>query len=106
MAKEIKYMETKKATIAREKDKTSLVLSGVSSNHVIILTEDKPNNIKFVFNNLIMDLKKGAFQYELDDSIMDLYHNICKEYIIQLNTEMKSIYDELEEFDLLETPTS
>lgn len=99
-------METKKATITRETDKASLVLSGVSSTHEIILTEDKPNNIKFVFNNLIQDLKKGVFQYELDDSIIDLYHNICREYLLQLNTEMQSIYDEMEEFDLLETRTS
>jgi hypothetical protein len=97
-------METKKATITREKDKAILVLVGLSNNHEIILTEDNPNNIKLVFNNLINDLKKGIFQFELEDTNNDLFHNICKEYLIQLNTELQSIYNEMDEFDLLEIP--
>lgn len=95
-------METKKATITREKEKAILVLVGLSNNHEIILTEDNPNNIKLVFNNLINDLKKGIFQFELEDTNNDLFHNICKEYLIQLNTELQSIYNEMDEFDLLE----
>ena len=97
-------METKKAKITREleKDKATLVLPGVSNNHEIILTEDNPNNIKSVFNNLIQDLKKGLFQFELEDSSNDLFNNICKEYIVQLNSELQSIYNEMDEFDLLE----
>ena len=97
-------METKKATITREKDKDKaiLVLPGVSINHEIILTEDNPNSIKFVFNNLIQDLKKGLFQFELEDTGNDLFHNICKEYIVQLNSELQSIYNEIDESDLLE----
>lgn len=97
-------METKNATITREKekDKAILVLPGVSNNHEIILTEDNPNNIKSVFNNLIQDLKKGLFQFELEDSSNDLFHNICKEYIVQLNSELQSIYNEMNDFDLLE----
>jgi hypothetical protein len=97
-------METKKATITREKDKAILVLVGLSNNYEIILTEDNPNNIKLVFNNLINDLKKGIFKFELEDTKNDLFHNICKEYLIQLNTELQSIYNEMDEFDLLEIP--
>ncbi len=97
-------METKKATITREKDKAILVLVGLSNNYEIILTEDNPNNIKLVFNNLINDLKKGIFKFELEDTNNDLFHNICKEYLIQLNTELQSIYNEMDEFDLLEIP--
>ena len=95
-------METKKATITREKDKATLVLNGISKSYEIILTDDNPNNIKLVFNNLIKDLKKGVIQFELEDTISDLYHNICKEYLTQLNAEIQSIYNEMEEFDLLE----
>lgn len=97
-------METRKATIKREKDKASLILTG-SQEYEIILTEDNPNNVKHVFNNLLKDLKKEIFQFELEDGSNDLYHNICKEYIIQLNSEMQSIYNEMEEFDLLEEAT-
>ncbi|CAA7197627.1 hypothetical protein CHRY9293_03700 [Chryseobacterium potabilaquae] len=39
-------METKKATITRDKDKAVLVLTCISKNNEIILTEDNPNNIK------------------------------------------------------------
>jgi hypothetical protein len=95
-------MEIKKATITREKDKATLVLTGLTKNYEIILTEDNPNNIKLVFNNLIIDLKKGIFKFELEDTNGDLFHNICKEYLIQLNSELQSIYNEMDEFDLLE----
>lgn len=96
-------METKKATITRGIDTATLVLNGISNNYEIILTEDNPNNIKHVFNKLIKDLKKGVFQFELEDTSGDLYHNICREYLTQLNAEIQSIYNEMEEFDLLET---
>lgn len=95
-------MEIKIAKIVREKDRTSLVLNGISQTYEIILTEDNPNNVKHVFNNLIKDLKKGTFQFSLEDSGSDLFHNICKEYIIQLNSEMESIYNEMDDFGLLE----
>jgi|LakMenEpi03Aug12_release.lakeMendotaPanAssembly.Ray.scaffolds.fasta_scaffold954643_1 hypothetical protein len=97
-------METRKATIKRETDKASLILTGSTQEHEIILSEDNPNDVKHVFNNLLKDLKKGVFQFELDDNSIDLYHNICKEYIIQLNSEIRSIHAEMEEFDLLEKP--
>lgn len=95
-------METRKATIKRETDKATLVLKGLADDYEIILTEDKPNNVKHVFNNLLKDLKKNLFQYELEDGSNDLYHNICKEYIVQLNSEIRSIHTEMKEFDLLE----
>jgi hypothetical protein len=95
-------METRKATIKREKDKASLILAGTTLDHEIILTEDNPNNVKHVFSSLLRDLKKELFQYNLEDSNIDLYYNICKEYIIQLNSEMQSIHREMAEFDLLD----
>lgn len=97
-------METKKATIRREEESTFLVLEGLTNSHEIILTDDNPNSIKTVFNNLLKDLKKGAFVFELDDTSGDMYNNICKEYLIQLNSELKIIYHELQEFELTEDP--
>ena len=95
-------METKKATIRREEVNTFLILEGVTQNHEITLTEDNPNNIKNVFNNLLIDLKKGIFNYELEDEKEDMYYNICVEYLLQLNSELNTIYSELVEFDLVE----
>lgn len=102
LEKEEKYMETHRATIDRQEDKTSLVLHINNEQFEIELTEDKPNEVKSVFNNLIASLKKGSFEFELEDEKEDLYFHICTEYIGQLNTELSSIYQELEDYELLE----
>lgn len=96
-------METKKATIKREEANTSLVLENGEFPVKIILTDDNPNNIKSAFNTILKELKKGVFEFVLEDKTQDLYNNICKEYITQLNSEIKLIYDELVEYELTES---
>ncbi len=96
-------METKKATIVRSEEKTSLILNFGDSNLEIILTEDNPNAVKNVFNQLIQRLKKEEFNFELEDEKQDLYYHISQEYIRQLNTELSSVYSELDDYELLET---
>jgi multidrug efflux pump subunit AcrB len=96
-------METNKATITRQKDKTILVLKFEDTNLEIVLTEDNPNAVKNVFNNLIQRLKKGQFNFELEDDKQDLYFHISQEYIRQLNSELSSVYSELEDYELLDT---
>lgn len=95
-------MEIKKATIKRNQSSTTLVLAMGSQNLEIVLTDDNPNNVKAVFNSLLKDLKKGIFQFQLEDDGSDLYHHICVEYLTQLNAEIKSVYSELEDLELLE----
>jgi hypothetical protein len=99
-------METKKATIKREELQTSLILEGNSETFEIILTDDNPNNIKNVFNNLLKSLKKGLFKFELEDTKQDMFHHICVEYLLQLNSEIETIYQELNEFELTEEEQS
>jgi hypothetical protein len=96
-------METKKAIIKRQEQQTFLVLEGNNENFEIVLTEDNPNNIKNVFNNLIKDLKRGIFKFELNDDKPDMYHHICEEYLKQLNSEIETIYSDLQEYELVET---
>lgn len=93
-------METHKTTINREDDKTTLSFSIGDKNLDIVLTEDKPNEVKSVFNQLLVELKKGEFNFELEDSDEDLFYHISSEYISQLNAELSSIYKELEDYDL------
>ena len=81
LEKEVKYMETKKAFIKREEAKTSLVFSIGHKTLEINLTEDKPIEVKNVFNELLLELKKGEFQFELYDDVEDLYFYISNEYI-------------------------
>ncbi len=98
-------MEIHKSTISREGEKATLVFSLPQGNLEIVLTEDKPNKVKKVFNQLILELKKGEFQFKLEDTKEDLYYHISKEYISQLNSELSSIYNELKDYDLLEKQT-
>jgi hypothetical protein len=95
-------METKKATIKREESNTYLVLEIGANPIQITLTDDNPNNVKLAFNLILKELKKELFEFELDDKTLDLYNNICVEYLSQLNAEMKSIRTELEEYELTE----
>ncbi|HEU4472827.1 MAG TPA: hypothetical protein VFR58_17155 [Flavisolibacter sp.] len=95
-------MEINIATIQREQVNTHLVLQVNDQEFRIILTDDNPNNIKAVFNQLLKELKSGLFNFNLQDDTHDLYHHICKEYLVQLNAELKTIYQELSEYDLLE----
>jgi hypothetical protein len=97
-------METLNATIERTEVKTSLILrmrDGVPLE--IELTEDKPIEVKAVFNKLISYLKKGECNFELEDDKEDLYFHICSEYIEQLNAELSSIYRELDDYELLDS---
>lgn len=95
-------METRKATIKRETSNTYLVLEVTGKKIEIILTDDNPNNIMTAFNSLLKELKKGIFQYNLEDKTDDLYFHISKEYIKQLNSELKAVYSELKDYNLLE----
>nr|WP_067062001.1 hypothetical protein [Mucilaginibacter sp. L294] len=94
-------MEIKKATISRGEAETSLLLEIVDSPLKIVLTDDNPNNVKTVFNILLKELKNGIFEFVLEDDVQDLYYHLCTEYIVQLNLEMKAVYQELLDFSLV-----
>ncbi len=95
-------METRIASIKRDKKNVYLVLESSPKNLEIILTEDNPNSIMTAFNSLLSELKKGMIQFDLKDSKEDLYYHICKEYIKQLNTEIREVFSELKDYELLE----
>jgi len=106
LEKEGKYMETKKATINRSDTQTSLVLDFGQTPLNIVLTDDNPNNVKAVFNHILKELKNGIFEFLLEDEKQDLYHHICIEYIVQLNAEMKAVYQELLDYKLVVKDTT
>ena len=95
-------MEINKATIKRDASNTYLVLEINEQTLQIILTDDNPNNVKSVFNTLLKNLKNGLFQFNFEDETQDLYHHICKEYITQLNAEIKGVYGELSDYELIQ----
>ena len=95
-------MVTHKAKIERKKDCATLKLAIGKTILDIVLTEDKPNDVKSVFNKLLEILKRGLFEFSLTDEKQDLYYHICKEYITQLNIELKSTFQELKDNELLQ----
>ena len=96
-------METHNATIERKESGATLKLALSDNVLDIVLTEDKPNDVKNVFNKLLERLKNGEFEFNLTDEKEDLYFHICKEYITQLNAELKSTYNELKDNGLVKT---
>ena len=96
-------MVTNKAAIVRNEGTATLKLALGDTVLEIVLTEDKPNDVKNVFNKLLEQLKCGEFEFILTDEKEDLYFHICKEYITQLNAELKSTYSELQDNGLIKT---
>ena len=95
-------MVTHSAKIDRKESSATLKLMLGDDVLDIVLTEDKPNDVKNVFNKLLETLKTNEFEFNLiDDGKEDLYFHICKEYIAQLNAELKSTYNELRDNDLI-----
>jgi hypothetical protein len=94
-------METYKAIIQRG-TQVQLVLKVKTQDVKIVLNEDNPNNVKGAFNKLIKELKLGEFKFQLEDKSEDIYKHICVEYLKQLNAELATIYQELEDNGLTE----
>ncbi|MDW7670020.1 MAG: hypothetical protein SCJ93_14440 [Bacillota bacterium] len=95
-------METKKCRIVKESKNIYLEFDLDSKKARISLTEDKPNEIKKVFNMIILNLKKGNFIFELEQVEENLFSLVSKEYIKQLNAELNSVFLELKDYELLE----
>lgn len=90
------------ATIERGDECSYLKLNVNTYEFKIILTEDNPKNVKGVFNSLLKELKKGVFQFELQDDKQDLFYHICREYLDQLNVELIAVHKELSDLKLVE----
>jgi ribosomal protein L17 len=98
-----KFMATYKATVISVDSDQFLDLC-INNEHLKIpLTEDKPNEIKDVFNKLITHLKKGIFSFGIEEKKDgDLIYQVAKEYVKQLNKEIEEVYQALKDYQLLE----
>ncbi len=94
-------MEMYNAAIETRGEDKYLVLMLADESLEIPLTEDEPIKVKSVFNRLVESLKNGAFNFEFQDNGSDLFVQVSKEYITQLNLELVAVYEEMEHFDLL-----
>lgn len=68
----------------------------------IPISEDKPKEVKGAFNKLIALIKNGEFEIEMEDIGPDLFSQVAREYIIQLNREILEVRKEMKTFGLVE----
>lgn len=94
-------MEIHEAKV-EEIDKEHFLILGIKSESLHIpLTKDEPNEVKKVFNALLVELKKGQISFKMkDEEDGDIFYNVAKEYIAQLNSELEQVYEELIEHGL------
>jgi hypothetical protein len=94
-------METRKAKLIREGEKHWLAIDSADGEIRIPLSEDKSNDVKSAFNQLLTQLKAGAFKVELEAVGDDLFSQVAKEYLVQLNKEMPVVRAEMEKRGLV-----
>ncbi|EJG0064887.1 hypothetical protein DC851_RS12480, partial [Vibrio parahaemolyticus] len=57
--------------------------------------------VKSAFNLLIEQLKGRAFSIELNETDKDLFYHVAVEYLEQLNSELCSVHQEMEQYGFL-----
>jgi hypothetical protein len=99
--KEEKLMETLNAKVIENDDEYFIEL--VDNKAIKIpISEDDPKKVKEAFNKLLVQLKKGKFKIALQEESEDLFCQVAKEYIKQLNKELLEVYEEMERHDLID----
>lgn len=102
MEREVKFMETIKASVVEHDDKHFIEIEAEDLTIRIPLSEDKANDVKHAFNELIVLIKTGAFEIELEDVGEDLFSQVANEYIGQLNREIQEVRGEMIDLGLVD----
>ena len=87
--------EIHKAIVRAEEEECFLDISLGDETVIIPLSKDQPNEVKQAFNRLIIKLKAGLFRIELEETGEDLYSQVAKEYLAQLNGELEEVFGEM-----------
>jgi len=94
-------METIRATVVQVDEKHFIKIEDKEHTIGIPMSEDKPNEVKSVFNRLIARIKDGKFRIELEEVGEDLFSQVANEYITQLNREIQEVHGEMEQYGLV-----
>jgi hypothetical protein len=95
-------METIKARVTEHAEKHFIEIEDEFDTITIPISEDKPNEVKHAFNRLIERIKTGSVVIELEGGGEDLFSDVAKEYITDLNREIQEIRGEMVELGLVE----
>lgn len=94
-------MDVVKAKVKATDEIYSIEIAFNGSDVIIPLSEDKPNEVKAAFNKLIVRLKDGPFRIQLENCGDDLFSQVAKEYLAQLNKEIEEVYGEMKSSGLV-----
>jgi hypothetical protein len=94
-------METTKAKVIQVEEKHHLVIETGDGEIRIPLSDDKPNDVKSAFNKILARIKTGNFKIELEGVGDDLFSQVAKEYVSQLNKDIPTIRTEMEKRGLV-----
>jgi molybdopterin converting factor small subunit len=97
-------MEALKAFVRVDEEMYTLEIELGDEVAIIPLSQDQPNEVKEAFNKLIKRLKSGFFQVELQDGGEDLFSQVSKEYLVQLNRELGDVFGEMVSAGLSSVP--
>ena len=100
LAKGEEYMETIEAEVVVVDDKHYVQINATSSISIPI-SDDNANAVKSAFNLLIQRLTKGPFEITLKDAEKDLFYHVASEYILQLNNELRDVYEEMTQYGFI-----
>lgn len=89
------------AMVRSEGEKYFLELAFADDMIRVPISEDNPNKVKSAFNQLIERIRVGEFEIELNEVGDDLFSQVAKEYVTQLNREIGEIRADMRKFNLL-----
>lgn len=89
-------METTKAKVIQIDEKHFLAIYTGDGEIRIPMSDDKPIEVKSAFNKLLVRIKTGTFKIEMEGVGDDLFSQVAKEYVSQLNKDIPTIRTEME----------
>lgn len=95
-------MGTVNATVVELEEKHFIKIETGDEDINIPISDDKPNEVKSAFNKLIARIKEGKFEIKLEDIGQDLFSQVAKEYVTQLNREIQEVRGEMQNYGLVE----
>ena len=96
--------EVLEAFVRVDGDKYALEIQLGDEVAVIPLSQDQPNEVKSAFNKLVVQLKTGLFRVELQEPGEELFSQVSREYLKQLNSELKEVFGEMVSSGLSDAP--
>lgn len=106
LVNEVASMDVLKAFVRVNEEKYTLEVDLGDEMAIIPLSQDHPNEVKGAFNKLIVRLKSGLFRIELEECGDDLFSQVSKEYLVQLNSELEEVFGEMVSAGLSDTQKS